>query len=150
MDATTFAPDAPLPTDVPTLQAMVRELLTELQKLRAENAGLQAKLDAALKHRFGRRRERRPPREPPARKPPPRRDDHGRSPLPEHLERREVVHDLTEAQKLCPCCGRSRTCIGEAAAAPLALEPPRFFVLRTVKKSYACRHCDPTIVPVEQ
>ena len=38
MDATVLAPDAPLPTDVPTLQAMVRELLTELAKLRAENA----------------------------------------------------------------------------------------------------------------
>src|SRR5262245_64355093 len=114
MDATTLALDAPLPDDVPTLQAMVRELLTELQKLRAVNAASQAKLDAALKHRFGRRSERRPP--PPvsaADKPPPRRDDHGRSPLPEHLERREVVHDLTEAERLCPCCGQSRACIGE-------------------------------------
>ena len=72
MDATTLAPDAPLPIDVPTLQAMVRELLTELQKLRAENAELRAKLDAALKHRFGRRSERRtPPPVPAAQKPPP-------------------------------------------------------------------------------
>src|SRR5687768_7252207 len=109
MDATTLAPDAPLPGDVATLQAMVRELLTELRKLRAENAALQAKLDAALKHRFGRRSERRiPPPVSAAAKPPPRRDEHGRSPLPEHLERREVVHDLTEAAKRCPCCGRSR------------------------------------------
>src|SRR5215212_7397586 len=71
MDATTLAPDAPLPTDVATLQAMVRELLTELQKLRAENAGLKTKLDAALKHRFGRRSERRTrPPTPAAEKPP--------------------------------------------------------------------------------
>jgi transposase len=151
MDATTLAPDAPLPTDVPTLQAMVRELLAELQKLRAENAELTAKLDAALKHRFGRRSERRPPPPvPAAQKPPPRRDPHGRSPLPEHLERREVVHDLTEAERLCPCCGRSRAFIGEQTAEQLDLEPARFFVLRTRKKSYACRHCDPAIVPPEQ
>ncbi|MDB5308526.1 MAG: hypothetical protein JWO38_2728 [Gemmataceae bacterium] len=151
MEATTLAPDAPLPTDVPTLQAMVRELLTELQKLRAENAELRAKLDAALKHRFGRRSERRtPPPVPAAQKPPPRRDEHGRSPLPEHLERREVVHDLTEAERLCPCCGRSRACIGEQTAEQLDLDPAHFFVLRTVKKSYACRHCDPATVPVEQ
>ena len=149
MDATTLAPDAPLPTDVPTLQAMVRELLTEIQQLRAENAELKAKLDAALKHRFGRRSERRTPSAS-AQKPPPRRDPHGRSPLPEHLERREVVHDLTEAEKLCPCCGRSRACIGEQTAEQLNLEPVRFFVLRTVKKSYSCRHCDPVTVPVEQ
>jgi transposase len=30
------------------------------------------------------------------------------------------------------------------------MEPARFFVLRTVKKSYACRHCDPATVPSEQ
>ena len=151
MDATTLSPDAPLPTDVPTLQAMVRELLTERQKLLAENAELKTKLDAALKHRFGRRSERRtPPPVPAAQKPPPKRDPHGRSPLPEHLERREVVHDLTEAERLCPCCGRSRACIGEQTAEQLDLEPAHFFVLRTIKKSYACRHCDPATVPSEQ
>jgi transposase len=151
MDAATLAPDAPLPTDVATLQAMVRELLTELHKLRAENAELRTKLDAALKHRFGHRSERRtPPPVPAAEKPAPRRDPHGRSPLPEHLERRDVVHDLTEAQKLCPCCGQLRVCIGEQTAEQLDLEPVTFFVTRTIKKSYACRHCDPATVPVEQ
>ena len=70
--------------------------------------------------------------------------------MPEHLERREVVHDLTEAEKLCPCCGQPRVCIGEQTAEQLDLEPARFFVLRTVKKSYACRHCDPAAVPAEQ
>ena len=151
MDATTLGPDTPLPDDVAALHAMVRQLLTELAALRAENADLKTKLDAALKHRFGRRSERRtPPPTPAAEKPPPRRDDHGRSPLPEHLERREVVHDLTEAEKLCPCCGRSRACIGEQTAEQLDLEPARFFVRRTIRKSYACRHCDPTAGPVEQ
>ncbi len=151
MDAATLAPDAPLPTDVLTLQAMVRELLAELTKLRAENAELKTKLDAALKHRFGRRSERRtPPPVPAAEKPPPRRDDHGRSPLPEHLERRDVIHDLTDAEKLCPCCGQLRACIGEQTAEQLDLEPVTFFVTRTIKKSYACRHCDPAIVPAEQ
>lgn len=151
MDATPPAADAPLPTDVPTLQAMVRELLAKNQQLAARVAELTAKLDAALKHRFGRRSERRtPPPVPADQKPPPRRDPHGRSELPAHLERREVVHDLTEAEKLCPCCGRPRDCIGEQTAEQLDLEPARFFVVRTRKKSYACRHCDPAIVPVEQ
>jgi transposase len=39
--------------------------------------------------------------------------------LPESLERRQVVHDLTEAEKLCPCCGRTRVCIGEQTAEQL-------------------------------
>lgn len=150
MDAIAPAADALLPTDVPTLQAMVRELLAKNQQLEAQLAELRTKLDAALKHRFGRRSERRTPRPVAAEKPPRRRDEHGRAPLPEHLERREVVHDLTEAERLCPCCGRSRACIGEQTAEQLDLEPVKFFVLRTVKKSYACRHCDPAAGPAEQ
>lgn len=151
MDAVAPPADPPLPTDVPSLQAMVRELLARNQQLEARVAELTAKLDAALKHRFGRRSERRPPPAVPAAgKPPPRRDEHGRSPLPDHLERREVVHDLTAAEQLCPCCGRPRACIGEQTAEQLDLEPARFFVLRTVRKSYACRHCDPAAVPAEQ
>jgi hypothetical protein len=68
---------------------MVRELLARVQQLEAQNAALKAKLEAALKHRFGRCSERRPvpPVTPNA---PPRRDPHGRAPLPEYLERREV------------------------------------------------------------
>jgi transposase len=151
MDATALAVDAPLPTDVPTLQALVRELLVKNQQLEARIAELTAKLDAALKHRFGRRSERRtPPPATAAERPAPRRDPHGRSPLPEHLERRDVVHDLTAAEKLCPCCGRLRVCIGEQTAEQLDLEPVTFFVTRTIKKSYACRHCDPATVPAEQ
>ncbi len=70
--------------------------------------------------------------------------------MPEHLERRDVVHDLTDAEKLCPCCGQLRVCTGEQAAEQLDLEPVTFFVTRTIKKGYACRHCDPAIVPPER
>src|SRR3954464_2968600 len=113
MDASSLTPGAPLPDDVPTLQALLRQVLAEVAKLRAENADLRGKLDAALKHRFGRRSERRPKRREPRADDDPgkQRDEHGRSPLPESLERREVVHDLTEAEKLCPCCGQLRICI---------------------------------------
>jgi len=151
MDATSLAPDAPLPDDVATLQAMLRQLLAEVTRLRAENAELKGKLDAALKHRFGRRSERRPKRrQPKSDEPGKPRHEHGRAALPEHLERREVIHDLSEAEKLCPCCGQPRVCIGAQTAEQLDLEPARFFVLRTVKKSYACRHCQPALVPAEQ
>lgn len=151
MDALSLPPDSPLPDDVAALQAMVRELLAEVARLRAANAALQGKLDQALKHRFGRRSERRRgPRRSADDRPAPRRDPHGRTVLPEDLPRREVVHDLTEAEKLCPCCGRPRVCIGTQAAEQLDLEPARLFVLRTLKKTYACGHCDPAAVPAEQ
>ena len=149
MDSPPPDPDPPLPSDVAALQAMVRELLAEVAQLRAENAELKGKLDAALRHRFGRRSERRPTPIGAAEKKPRRRDEHGRKPLPDHLQRREVVRDLAEAEKLCPACGRLRDCIGEQTAEQLDLDPPHFFVLRTRKKSYACRHCEQT-VPAEQ
>src|SRR5262245_13733705 len=148
MDAPLPNPSDPLPTDVAALQALVRTLLAEVTRLRAENAELKGQLDAAKKHRFGRRSERKKsvPTKPTQKR---RRDEHGRAALPEHLERREVVHELTGAQRLCPACGRVREYIGAQTAEQLEMEPARFFVLRTTKKSYACRHCDGATVPPE-
>jgi transposase len=158
MDATPLASESLLPDDVPTLHDLVRqlraenaELRTENARLSAENAELRGKLDAALKHRFGRRSERRAPVSlPRPDKTPGKRDEHGRTVLPEHLERRPVIHDLTEQEKLCPCCGKLRVCIGEQTAEQLDMEPVQIFVVRTIKKTYACQHCDPDQVPVEQ
>jgi transposase len=150
MDAFPLDPTVPLPDDVPTLQTLLRTVLAELAQLRAENTALRSKLEAALKHRFGRRSERRSSRTTTTDQPAPRRDPHGRAALPEHLERRDVVQDLTEAEQRCPCCGRPRVCIGAQTAEQLDVEPARFFVLRTIKKSYACQHCDPQAVPPEQ
>jgi transposase len=144
MDATSLPPDAPLPEDVATLQAMVRQLLAEV-------ARLQGQLDAVLRQRGGRRSERRRcKRDRGDDRPAPKHDPHGRSVLPEHLTRREALCDLTEAEKLCPCCGRLRVCIGEQTAEQAELEPARVYVLRTIRKTYACQHCDPALVPVEQ
>jgi transposase len=152
MDASALTPDAPLPDDVPTLQALVRQLLAEVAQLRAENERLRGRLEAALKHRFGRRSERQPrPRPAPHDDQTPRkRDPHGRAPLPAHLERRTVIQDLSEAEKPCRCCGKPRVCIGAQTTEQLEMEPIRFFVLRTIKKTYACAECDPTVVPAEQ
>jgi transposase len=165
LDIATLTPQTPLPDDLPTLHTLIRLLLVEVGQLRTENAALRAenatlrtentelggKLDATLKHRFGQRSERSKPKPKPGEpKPPRKRDPHGRSALPEHLERRVVLHDLTEAQKLCPCCGKPRVCIGEQATEQLDLEPARLFVRRTIKRTYACQECDPEQVPVEQ
>src|SRR5262249_260249 len=135
---------------VGSLQIELALLRAELARLRAENDELKGKLEAALKHRFGRRSERQPvaktdPKGHSVRKAP----RHGRAPLPGHLARREVVPDLSEQEKLCPCCGQVRVCIGEQTAEQLDLEPIRFFVLRTIKKTYACPDCDSDQVPPE-
>src|SRR5262249_53520202 len=100
----------------------------------------------------GRPAERRPGRREPKDdgEPGRRRVDHGRAPLPDHLPRREVIHDLGETERPCPCCGAPRVCIGAQTAEQLDCEPARFFVLRTVRRSYACARCDPALVPAEQ
>jgi len=72
------------------------------------------------------------------------------APCPNTVPRRAQVHDLTDAEKRCPCCGEVRVCIGEQSTEQLDLEPARFFVLRTVRKTYACRRCDRAAVPPEQ
>src|SRR5262249_46907612 len=129
--------------DVPTLQAMVRQLLAEVARLRGQ-------LDAALKHRFGRRSERRTAQPDQKKGKPKKAAPHGRSALPEHLERREFIFDLSEGQNLCPCCGRMRVCMGEQTAEQLEVQPAVFYVRRTVRKTYACQRCDPQQVPAER
>src|SRR4051794_14089426 len=120
MEALPQDPNASLPTDAAALTALVRRLLGEVAALRAENEALKAKLDEALRHRFGKKSERqRRPRTPPVSDRKPGRDDHGRAALPEHLPRRVVEYDLPEADKPCPCCGAMRTCIGSQSSEQL-------------------------------
>jgi transposase len=160
--------DAPLPSDVPTLQALVRGLQAEnaelrthlrdqaqqfqrtIDELRAEVAALKAKLDRATTHRFGRRSERTPkppksPGDPPAK----RRHDHGRAALPAHLERRDTILDLTPEERRCPGCGGDRVCIGQTQTEQLDCDPTPYFVRRTIRKTYACQQC-PLTVPAEE
>ena len=137
--------DDPLPTDVPTLHAMVRHL-------RAELAEVKGKLDRLLAVTFGRSERAKRPRTPPpeADRSPRPRHRHGRSPLPEHLERVVVTHDLAPDQRACPCCGHERVRIGEQTAEQLDCDPIRYFVRRTVRVSYACRHCPPATPHAER
>lgn len=149
---------APLPTDVPTLHAMVRDLRAELAATRAELAATRAelaevkgKLDRLLAVTFRRSERAKRPRtpSPDADRPPRPRHRHGRSPLPAHLERVTTTHHLTAAERACPCCGHERVRIGEQAAEQLDCDPVRYFVRRTIRVSYACRRCDPATVPAE-
>jgi transposase len=154
--------DGPLlPTDIESCHRVIRDLWTENQHLKeqviesdAKVAELQQKLDAVLRVTFGRRSERskdtrKASREAGEDGEKPKRHDHGRSPLPDHLERRVVLHDLSDDEKNCPCCGTPRVCIGEQTAEQLDCDPVPFFVRKTIKKTYACRRCDPTAVPPE-
>jgi transposase len=67
---------------------------------------------------------------------------HGRRKLPEHLPRVEVVHDLTDEQRKCPCCGEARSRIGSETSEQLEYVPSSLKVLKHVRHKYACKTCD--------
>lgn len=67
----------------------------------------------------------------------------GRKPLPDHLPRMRVEHDIAEAAKLC-ACGCRKTKIGEEVSEQLDIIPARIQVLQHVRFKYACRSCEGT------
>ena len=71
-----------------------------------------------------------------------KRHNHGRSPLPEHLERIEIEHDLDDSQKACPACGCERCRIGAEISEQLEYFPASFKVLKHVRPKYGCPKCD--------
>jgi transposase len=74
---------------------------------------------------------------------------HGRRSLAEllkslPLQRRE--HVLTEAELLCPCCGRPRRKIGEQTSQQLEYIPAKLVCVQHAQFTYSCPHCPEHIV----
>jgi transposase len=74
----------------------------------------------------------------------------GRKPLPKHLPRKVIEHDLTDEQKQC-ACGNTMECIGAQVSEELAYRPAQFTVIEHRCKKYGCATCnqankkDPTV-----
>jgi transposase len=64
----------------------------------------------------------------------------GRKPLPAHLPRIDVIHDLSDEEKVCPC-GASLSRIGEDTCEKLDYVPAKVRVLRHIRYKYACKSC---------
>ena len=71
-----------------------------------------------------------------------KRHKHGRNPLPDHLPRIEILHDLKDEEKPCPCCGELRHRIGEEVSEQLEYMPASFKVLKHIRVKYACGRCE--------
>jgi transposase len=52
------------------------------------------------------------------------------------------VHDLAEADKPCPCCGKTREKISEEVSWQVEFIPGRFERIEHVRIKYACKHCE--------
>ena len=66
----------------------------------------------------------------------------GRKPLPAHLKRTRVEHDLPESDKVCGCCQGALHRMGEDISEQLNIIPATVEVLQHVRFKYGCRQCD--------
>jgi transposase len=66
-----------------------------------------------------------------------------RKPLPEHLPRRDVVHQPAgDGACTCPDCGKGMAKLGEDVTEVLDYVPGHFQVIRHVRPKFACTACD--------
>lgn len=70
-----------------------------------------------------------------------RRKKAGRRPLPSNLERVDVVHDISDEEKIC-ACGSMMQRIGEETSEQLEVIPAKAFVTRNIRPKYACQACE--------
>jgi transposase len=62
----------------------------------------------------------------------------GRQPLPRHLKRERIVHDLADCEKHCAVCRQDLRPIGEQTSERYQYVPAQLTVIEDVCKKYAC------------
>jgi transposase len=62
-----------------------------------------------------------------------------RQKLPKDLEREVIIHDLTDDEKNCDCCGKALHKIGESR---IEFIPAKVKVIEHVRLKYSCRTCE--------
>ncbi len=65
----------------------------------------------------------------------------GRKPLPAELPRIEVVHDLSDEDKVCPHDGYTLTFMSDKISEQLDIIPMQIQVIRHIRKQYQCPCC---------
>ena len=68
----------------------------------------------------------------------PKKRTGGRQPLPRHLKRERIVHDLAEKEKHCSACQQDLRPIGEESSERYEYIPAQLTVIEDVRKKYAC------------
>lgn len=79
----------------------------------------------------------------------PKKKGHSRQPLPDHLLRIKHEIEPSEDDKICGCCNKERTVIGEDITEELEYKPAKLYVNQFVRKKYACTTCKDTIITGE-
>jgi transposase len=68
----------------------------------------------------------------------PKKRSVGRQPLPRHLKRERIVHDLAEEEKHCAVCQQDLRPIGEETSERYEYTPAQLTVIEDVCKKYVC------------
>src|SRR4051812_179113 len=142
-------------------EAVIAELRGVVAELRKQVEAQQAHIHRLVKMTFGRGGERvegptlfdgiDPPEaegplpvEPPVPDvpAPKERKGHGRRRKPTDLPRRSEEIDLSDAEKVCPCCNAVKIRIGQVVSERLDYQPMALFVRELVRPTYACRTCE--------
>jgi transposase len=155
-----------LPDDLDTLKRMIVELVATLRDERQDKEQLQHRLHLLLQRLYGPRSERfnpnqpllfadgaapateapsadaqETPDEPEAKSGKKRCRPHGRRQLPDHLPRRPLHHELSDAERIC-ICGQTRIDIGtEDGGKQLDWQPASYFVWQHWIHKYLCADC---------
>jgi transposase len=68
----------------------------------------------------------------------PKKRTGGRQPLPRHLKRERIVHDLAEGEKHCSTCQQDLRPMGEESSERYEYIPAKLTVIEDICKKYAC------------
>jgi transposase len=143
-------------------EAVIAELRGVVADLRKQVESQQAHIHRLVKLTFGRGGERMegptlfdgcvmpeyevatPAVEPPIPEamPATKRKGHGRRCKPKDLPHRREEIDLSDAEKVCACCGTVKIRIGQTTSERLDYQPMAIFVRELVRPTYACRTCE--------
>jgi len=150
---------APLPSDVESLQRLVREQQAQLLSRDVLIEQLKLQLARLKKMKFGRSSEQldaqiaqlefsleelegnaaaAAPRKAPANSP---ESKPARKPLPDHLPREAHVHEPTTGSCNCPECGGTLRALGEDSSEVLEYVPEHWKVIKHVRPKYSCSAC---------
>ena len=146
-----------LPDDPAVLQAMVADLLLELDAKECKLLRVLHQLEKLLRWRYSPKRERidenqmflfavglvGTDQDTPSAPAAPSREKrktkgHGRQRLPEHLERRQAIYDLPAEERQCPHCREALRPIGQEVSERLEYVPASLYVLEEICRKYGC------------
>lgn len=154
-----------LPSDLAACHALIRQLLEHLDNSSRKLTQMEHQLQQLLRRLYGRSSEKIDPKQmalfaemlkqleahdspiepepiPEAAAPAGNHKGHGRRKLAADLPRERVVHDLSDEEKPCPCCGTMRTIIGQEVSEQLDFVPAKVKVIEHVRLKYICKPCE--------